>query len=110
MRAKGQGETANKTSKPTYTRPEILPLCLCKLLRAKAQSQISFSTNRKMCVVLFIKLSEDLNNMDNSTLQYFGRVNLLFAPSNLSDLQNHQLVRNIKVKKFTGSTFLSLFK
>lgn len=62
--------------------------------------QICLSTNRKMCGMLFIKLSEDLNSMNNSTLQYFGRVKLVISLYSLSDMQIHQLVGNIsKIQK-----------
>lgn len=45
--------------------------------------------------MLFIKLSEHFNNMNNSTLQTYGRVKLVIAPSSTGDLQIHQLVHNI---------------
>lgn len=54
---------------------------------------MSFGINRKMCGMLLIKLSEDLNHMNNSTLQYFGRVKLVTAPSSLSEI--HQLLGDI---------------
>lgn len=48
--------------------------------------------------------------MNNSNLQYCERIEFVIAPSNLTDLQIHQLVCNIKVKKFTAGTFQLLSK
>lgn len=81
MRAKGQGETANKTSKPCL---EILPLCLCKLHIGKTQTSVT--TYRKECVAVFIKQSKGLNNMKKFTVYFCsGRVEFVILPCNLTE-------------------------
>lgn len=48
--------------------------------------------------------------MNNCNLQHSERIEFVIAPSDLTDLQIHQVVCHIKVKKFTAGTFQLLSK